>query len=63
MAMFERVYLVLHVGSVVFCRTWAEGRRVAADPAAGERELHRARINDLIFNHIPTYHHCGRMTR
>jgi hypothetical protein len=59
---FERVYLVLHIGSVVFGWTRAEGWRIVADPDARERELHRARMNDLIFNQIPNHHRRSRMT-
>jgi hypothetical protein len=59
---FERVYLVLHIGSVVFGWTRAEGWRIVADPDARERELHRARMNDLIFNQIPNNHLRSRMT-
>ncbi len=51
---FERVYLVLHIGSVVFAWTRAAGWRIVADPDARERELHRARMNDLIFNQYRT---------
>ena len=59
---FERVYLVLHIGSVVFGWTRAEGWRIVADPDARERELHRARMNDLIFNQIPNHHRRSRKT-
>jgi hypothetical protein len=47
---FERTYLILHMGSVMFGWNRQEGWRVVADPDAGERERHRARMNDLIFN-------------
>jgi hypothetical protein len=59
---FERVYLVLHIGSVVFGWARAEGWQIAADPDARVRELHRARMNDLIFNQIPNHHCRSRMT-
>jgi hypothetical protein len=59
---FERVYLVLHIGSVVFGWARAEGWQIAADPDARVRELHRARMNDLIFNQIPDHHCRSRMT-
>jgi hypothetical protein len=59
---FERVYLVLHIGSVVFGWTRAESWRIVADPDARERELHRARMNDLIFNQMPNHHRRSRMT-
>jgi hypothetical protein len=39
-----------------------EGWRIVADPDARERELHRARMNDLIFNQIPDYHRRSRKT-
>ncbi len=54
---FERVYLVLHMGSVVVYG-WDRraGWQVIADPDAGARERLRASMNDLIFNRIPAYH-------
>jgi hypothetical protein len=58
---FERAYLVLHMGSVVFGWNRREGWRIVADPDAGERERHRDRMNDLIFNQIPAHHRRQRM--
>ena len=53
-------YLVLHIGSVAFGWTRAESWRIVADPDARVRELHRARMNDLIFNQIPNHHRRSR---
>lgn len=59
---FQRAYLVLHIGNVVFGWNRREGWRVVADPDAGEREQHRVRMNDLIFNQIPAHHRRSRMS-
>jgi hypothetical protein len=56
MSKFDRAYLVLHMNSIVYGWNRAEGWRLAADPVAREREEHRERMNDLIFNVIPRHH-------
>lgn len=53
---FQRVLLVLHMSSVVFGWNREERWEVVADPDAAERERHRARMSDLIFNQIPAEH-------
>jgi hypothetical protein len=59
---FQRAYLVLHIGSVVFGWSRQEGWRVVADPDVGERERHQARMNDLVFTQIPALHRRRRVT-
>lgn len=58
---FERVFLVLHMGSVVWGWDRREGWRVIADPDRAGRERHRASMNDLIFSRIPAQHRRGTM--
>ena len=53
---FQRVFLVLHMGSVVWGWDRRRGWRVIADPDKAERERHRERMNNLIFNRIPAQH-------
>jgi hypothetical protein len=52
--------MVLHIGRVVFGWTRSEGWRIVADPDAYKRELHRAQMNDLIFNQIPNHYSRSR---
>ena len=51
-----RVYLVLHIGSILFGWNRQEGWRLVADPDADERERNRRRMNDPIFSEIPAHH-------
>lgn len=56
---FDRVYLVMHIGSVVFGWTPADGWQIVADPDAQERELHQAQMNDLLFNRLSNHRRSG----
>lgn len=53
---FQRAFLVLHMNRTVFGWNRQGGWCVVADADAGERERHRRRMNDLIFNEIPAHY-------
>jgi hypothetical protein len=53
---FDRAYLVLHMNSIVYGWDRANGWCLVADTQVREREEHRERMNNLIFNLIPQHH-------
>jgi hypothetical protein len=53
---FDRAYLVLHMSSIVYGWDRAAGWHLVADPDAADREHHRGRMCNLIFNLIPQHH-------
>lgn len=50
---FECACLVLHLDSIAWGWDRPGGWRVLADPGGQERQQHREKVNDLIFNQIP----------
>jgi hypothetical protein len=53
---FDRAYLVLHMGNILYGWDRPNGWRLIANPDARDRQLHQNHVLDLIFNQIPRYH-------
>jgi hypothetical protein len=53
---FDRAFLVLHMGSIVYGWDRVDGWQLTADPDASEREAQRNRMNKLVFETIPRHH-------